>query len=84
MVAPLLAKPPDNLHAAIGFIHINEDLTTEVVIEVNLIPGFDEPGETLLHCLYPDGLGVFAQERLSTRMVVIQKENSARRDWPAV
>ena len=84
MIAPLLAKPPDDLHAAIGFIHVDEDLTTQVVIEMDLVPGFDQPGKTLLHCLNPDGLRVFAQESLRTRGVVIQKENPAWRGWPAV
>jgi hypothetical protein len=76
MVAPFLAKPPNDLHAAIGFIHVDEDLTTEIVIKMNLVPRFDQTAETFLDRLNPDGMGVCAQERLCTRGVVIQKENT--------
>ena len=47
-------------------------LATEVVIEVDLVPGLGQPGDALGHGLHPDCVGVRLQEDRGPRRVVAE------------
>ena len=54
----------------------------EVVVEVDLVPGFGEPGEALLDGPDPHGLRAVGCERLGSRGVVIEEKDTHGRGGP--
>ena len=58
--AGLVAEPADDGHPAIVPLVIDEDLAAEVVIEVDLVPGFGQAAEAFLGGLDPGRPGASA------------------------
>ena len=72
-----LAQPADDLHAAVVLIHVDECLATQVVIEMDLVPGFDEPDRGIPSTvLTQTACGILIQECLGPRGVVVQEEKT--------
>ena len=58
-------------------------IPAEVVIEMDLVPGFFELGEAVGDVLDPDGLWVLGQEDLGAARVVVEKQQrGALAAWP--
>jgi hypothetical protein len=47
MIAKFFGKPADDRHPAVVPIVVDEGLAAEVVVEVDLVPGFTQAMETL-------------------------------------
>jgi hypothetical protein len=69
------AKPADNGHPAIVPLVIDKHLSPEVVVEVDLIPGFGEAGEAFFRRPRPDGVGILGQEDFAADGVIVQEQD---------
>ncbi len=73
----LLAEPPDHFHPAILILAIDERLSTQVVVQMDLVPGLIEPGEAFGNGRHPGGLGILLEEDLRAPGVVIEEQEAA-------
>jgi hypothetical protein len=76
-----VAEPSDDGHAAVVSVVVDEVLTAQIMVEVDLIPGFAESAQAVGNGLDPDRLGVETQELSTARRVVVQEENASADGW---
>jgi hypothetical protein len=74
--ARYLADPPDDSHAAVFAVVVDEVLAAQVVVEMDLAPGFAKRSDAVGSRLDPDCFRVFSQELGCTRRVVVKEENA--------
>ncbi len=70
------AEPADDFHATIVPARVHEDLSTQVMVEVHLIPAFGKSGDAFPGGLDPDGLGMATEEGPGPTMVIVQEEDA--------
>ncbi len=73
------AKPADDFHATIVPARVHEDLSTQVMVEVHLIPAFGKPGDAFPGGLDPDGLGMAIEEGPGPIRVIVQEKDAVTR-----
>ena len=62
-VGPRLGtEPAHDGHPAIVSLEIDKDVSPQVMVEVDLIPGLSEVGDAILRRSHPDGVGILGQE----------------------
>jgi hypothetical protein len=67
------AEPTHDFHAAISAERIDVNLTSQVMIQVHLIPLFGQPGYALLRGQYPHGVRVTAKKDDGSLGVIVEK-----------
>jgi len=70
------AEPADDFHATIVPARVHEDLSTQVMVEVHLIPAFGKSGDAIPGGLDPDGLGMATEEGPGPIRVIVQEEDA--------
>jgi hypothetical protein len=73
----LLAEPADDRHAAVVAVVVDKVLSSQVMVEVDLVPGFVESADAVGDCLDPHRVGVVGLELDSPIRVVVQEEYAA-------
>ena len=58
----LLAEPANDGHTRVFPVVVDEVLPSQIMVEVNLIPGFAESDDAVSSRFDPDGVGVLGQE----------------------
>jgi hypothetical protein len=75
VLAGLVAEPADHGHPAIFPLVGDVDLATEVVVEVDFVPGLRQAGQAFLGRPDPGGPRVLGQEGRGTGGVVVQEQD---------
>src|SRR5208282_1906000 len=70
------AEPADDFHTTIVPARVHEDLSTQVMVEVHLIPAFGKPGDAFPGGLDPDGLGMATEEGPGPIRVIVQEKDA--------
>jgi hypothetical protein len=71
------AEPADNGHPTIVPLVIDENLTSQVMVEVDLIPRLGEAGEALFRRPRPHCVGILGNEDLAADGVIVKEQDPA-------
>jgi hypothetical protein len=82
MLAMLRTEPANHFHATIRRGHVRVRLAPKIVIEMDLIPVFDQTRHAIRGRGYPDRAAVFLQENLGTDRVIVKKQPARRLTLP--
>jgi hypothetical protein len=78
VIARFLAQPSNDFHSAINVINAHILLATQVVIQMDFIPGLSQALDALDDGFNPDRLRVFRQEGLGAARIVIEEQQAPR------
>ena len=71
----LSTEPAHDGHPAIVSLEIDKDVSPQVMVEMDLIPGLGEVGDAILRRLHPDGVGILSQEACAAGGIVVHEQD---------